>query len=105
MIAKYFKVVLILSLVSFSVMGQTFINGNGNGSSCCGDFVIQVNGEGKVQVKPDVAILKIGVEVTEKTSLLATNNAATKIKQVNKILTANQIKSSDVQTTYLSVFP
>jgi uncharacterized protein YggE len=108
MIAKYFKVFLIFSLVSFSVMGQVINNGNGNrnsGSSCCDDFVIQVNGDGKVQLQPDIAILNIGVSVTEKTSSLATKTAATKINQVNGILTANKIRSSDIQTTYLSVNP
>ena len=36
---------------------------------------------------------------------MAAKNAATKINQVNGILTSNKIKLSDIQTTYLAINP
>ena len=65
---KNFRVLLIFSFLTFSVVSQAFAplknNGNNSGSSCCGDNIIEVNGEGKVKVQPDIAILNIGVTVT-----------------------------------------
>ena len=36
---------------------------------------------------------------------MAAKNAATKINQINGILTSNKIKLSDIQTTYLAINP
>ena len=51
---KNFRVLLIFSFLTFSVVSQAFAplknNGNNSGSSCCGDNIIEVNGEGKVKV-------------------------------------------------------
>ncbi len=64
-----------------------------------------MNGAGTVKVQPDIAYLNVGISVNDKTSTLVTQLAATKINQAISILTANKIKSSDYETTFISVNP
>ena len=49
-----FRVLLIFSFLIFSVVCQAFAslknNENKSGSNCCGDNIIEVNGEGKIKV-------------------------------------------------------
>jgi uncharacterized protein len=66
---------------------------------------IQVTGVGTVPVKPDIAIVNLGVTNEDKDvqSAFAANNAATK-----KILTeleAAAVASNDVQTSNFSIYP
>lgn len=49
--------------------------------------------------------MNVGISVNDKTSALVTQSASTKINQAISILTANKIKSSDIETSFISVNP
>lgn len=65
-------------------------------TNCCEDNSILVSGTGKLSVAPDIAIINVGVQVTASTSKAATQGVATKISQITKILSSNQINSKDI---------
>jgi uncharacterized protein YggE len=64
--------------------------------ACCDDNSILISGTGKLSVAPDIAIINVGVQVTASTSKAATQGVATKLFQITKILTSNQINSKDI---------
>ena len=65
--------------------------------------VINVSGTGKATEKPDVAMLSLGVSVTQKSVADARTQAATSMQAVTKALTDNGVADTDIQTTHFSV--
>lgn len=64
---------------------------------------IWVNGEGKVTVVPDVAILSVGVESQEASVTKAQENAATAMNDVVSQLKQRGIAEKDIRTTVFSI--
>jgi uncharacterized protein YggE len=66
---------------------------------------INVSGEGRVTVEPDVARLNLGVEVTEDSADLALVNANGAMDNVLQVLSDAGVAEEDIQTTGLTVQP
>jgi hypothetical protein len=66
---------------------------------------ISVNGEGKVTVTPDLAILTLGVESREATVAEAQTRAAEAMDAVMKTLKDAGIAEKDIQTQRFSIYP
>ena len=66
---------------------------------------IQVTGEGKVTITPDLALLNLGVEAMADTVAEARADAATAMAAVIAALKANGIADADVQTSYFNISP
>lgn len=56
-------------------------------------------------VQPDISIVSVGVTITLKTSQLASQKVADKVTQITQILKKNNIKSEDIRTESLSIYP
>lgn len=67
--------------------------------------LISVTGEAEVQVKPDVAVMTFGVEITAGTAQDAQRQNAEKMSAVVNSLLANGIGSSDIQTSNFRLNP
>ena len=66
---------------------------------------IQVDGEGKATIAPDVAILRLGVEVTDATVAEARSKSATAMAAVMAALSENGVADTDVQTSHFNIWP
>ena len=66
---------------------------------------VTVSGHGKVTVKPDTATLYLGVSVTGGKANDALRQAADKADTLIKVLTALGVKTEDIQTSGLSLYP
>ncbi|MEW6545475.1 MAG: SIMPL domain-containing protein [Bacillota bacterium] len=69
------------------------------------DRLIQVNGTGEVQVKPDMASLQVAVETTGNTARAAQEQNARAMQEVISTLKTLGIAEKDIQTTQLSLYP
>jgi uncharacterized protein YggE len=65
--------------------------------------VVTVLGEGSVTVKPDIATVMIGVQVTKPTLPEAQSEATKQMTRVIKAITKAGVKEDDIQTAYYSV--
>jgi uncharacterized protein YggE len=66
---------------------------------------VSVNGQAKVSVQPDIAIINVGVSAISKTSQEASRIVATKVNQITQILQSNKIKKEDITTQSISIYP
>lgn len=66
---------------------------------------ITVSGEGKVYVKPDVAVINLGVETKGNTVLEVTKNNTNKMNAVIEVVKALKIDEKDIQTTNYNLNP
>jgi uncharacterized protein YggE len=66
---------------------------------------VTVSGHGKVTVKPDTATLSMGVSVTGSKANEALRLAADKSDAMIKVLTTLGVKTDDIQTSGLSLYP
>jgi uncharacterized protein len=62
-----------------------------------------VNGEGKINVVPDVAILTLGIESQETAVAVAQANASAAMDKVIQALKAQGIADKDIQTQYFNI--
>jgi len=62
-----------------------------------------VNGEGKISVVPDVAILTLGIESQEVSVTIAQANASEAMDKVLQALKARGIEDKDIQTQYFNI--
>jgi uncharacterized protein YggE len=62
-----------------------------------------VNGEGKITVVPDVAILTLGIESQETSVSVAQEKASAAMDKVIQALKAQGIEDKDIQTQYFSI--
>lgn len=69
------------------------------------EHTISVSGTGRVTIAPDVADLRLGVQVTKPTVKEARDLAATAMTKVIAALRAAGIAERDIQTTILSLQP
>ena len=66
---------------------------------------IAVTGQATVNVKPDVARLNLGVQVTEPTVAAARNNAADAMTKLQAALKAKGVQEKDIRTQALNINP
>ena len=66
---------------------------------------VTVSGHGKVTVKPDTAILSLGVSVTASKANDALRQAATKADTLIKVLTSAGVSKDDIATSGVSLYP
>lgn len=64
---------------------------------------IWVSGRGVVTVTPDIAILRLGVEVQAATVAIAQSQAVEAMDEVMDALTDNGVAKKDIQTQYFSI--
>jgi uncharacterized protein YggE len=64
---------------------------------------IWVNGQGKVTVAPDVAILQLGVQAQAASVADAQSQASTAMDKVMSALTGNGVAQKDIKTTYFNI--
>ena len=78
-------------------------DGDGDGASAPGE--LWVNGEGRVEVEPDLALLDIGVDSSGLTVAEANMKVATAIDAVFRVIKARDIEDSDIQTSFFNIRP
>ena len=66
---------------------------------------IWVSGQGEVTVTPDIATLRLGVEVQAATVAIAQSQAIEAMDEVMAALTDNGIAEKDIQTQHFSIYP
>ena len=83
------------------------VTGNSNVSSGINvnNSGIWVSGKSSIEVKPDVAILRIGVETEGLNTKEALNRNSKYADAVLKYLKQNQVGSDDIQTTNININP
>ena len=79
--------------------------GPSRGTSINESPAIWVSGEGKVSIEPELAVLDLGVEVTNETVAGARDGAATAMDAVMVALKSNGIASKDIQTRNFDIRP
>jgi uncharacterized protein YggE len=82
--------------------------GNSNGGSVSVNLSNQqvgiwVNGEGKVSVTPDLAVLQLGIEAQSTTVSDAQSQASAAMDAVMKVLKDNGVADKDIKTQYFSI--
>jgi uncharacterized protein len=94
-------VVLAVSLVGFTSCST----GTAAVSSSAGSQTgLWVNGEGKITVTPDVAIITLGIEAQDDSVAVAQDQAAVAMDKVIKALKDMGIADKDIQTQYFSIY-
>ena len=66
---------------------------------------ITVSGEGKVQGRPDIAQLRLGVSVLRDTVAQARDDAATSMTAITDAVKRNGVADKDIQTEQLNISP
>lgn len=64
---------------------------------------IWVTGQGEVSVKPDIAILRLGIEYEDDSVAIARDRAAAAMNDVMDTLSSNGIADKDIQTQYFNI--
>lgn len=64
---------------------------------------IWVTGQGEVSVKPDIAIINLGIESEDDSVVTARDRAAAAMSDVMDALSANGIEDKDIQTQYFNI--
>lgn len=67
--------------------------------------LISVTGEAKIEVKPDMATMSFGVEVTAADAQTAQRENSAKMTAVIEVLTKNGVQRDDIQTSNFSLSP
>ena len=66
---------------------------------------IWASGSGIISIKPDIAILNLGVEVKAKTVGAARNEAAKAMTKIMQSLRSQNVQEKDIQTSYYNISP
>lgn len=100
----FFVVSLILVLMASSLVGcNNPESGTESITVVSQQEGISVNGQGKVSVTPDIAILTVGVQSQEASVASAQVKATDAMNKVVSALTGNGIASKDIQTKRFSI--
>ncbi len=67
--------------------------------------LITVSGQAEMRVPPDEVVFTLGVESVDKDILAARTRTDDRVKEVLAIARRNNVKSEDVQTSYISIQP
>ncbi|UCC17796.1 MAG: SIMPL domain-containing protein [Dehalococcoidales bacterium] len=106
---KWFLLILGLAAI-LAILGLT---GCEQGSTASGEISninlssqqngIWVTGQGEVSVKPDIAVINLGIEAEDKSVATARDRAAAAMNDVMDTLTSNGIAEKDIQTQYFNI--
>src|SRR5688572_11504142 len=66
---------------------------------------LEITGEGRIDVKPDVAVVRLGVVTEGSTAEEATAKNAQKMSEVVERLLRLEIPRDDIKTTGLNLYP
>ena len=66
---------------------------------------IAVSGEGTVSVRPDIALVNLGIEVTAETVASARDDAADAMQAMQDAMSDEGVASEDIQTQYFNIYP
>jgi uncharacterized protein YggE len=66
---------------------------------------VNVTGEGKIYLTPDIAYISIGVHTEDKDAAKAVSSNNTQSQKVSEALKTFKIDAKDIQTTNFSIFP
>ncbi len=102
------KIMLILALtfvfsISAIAGGFTMIS-NAEGTPAP-QKAISVSSEGSVKVKPDMAIINVGVQTENTSSKVAQQDNAAKMDKVMKLLKESKIAEADIKTSQYTIYP
>ena len=96
--------VLLLAMVAVPLAGCAgTVTASGDGVISSQQTGIWVNGEGKVSAVPDVATLRLGIEVQGVSVTVAQADAAEAMNKVLAALAGHGIADEDIQTQYYSI--
>ena len=68
-------------------------------------YTVNIDGEGKVSGKPDVAMINLGVQSDAKTVKEAQNDNTKKMNDIIKAIKGMGVKDEDLQTTNYNIYP
>ena len=88
-------------LIILTLTASTLKGGGGNADS---PRTISVTGSGKVYLKPDIAMINVGVHTENEDVSVALSENNAKALSVRDALTAFGVKPDDIQTTSFSVY-
>tara|TARA_B110000014_G_C20075550_1_gene561376 strand:- start:695 stop:1414 length:720 start_codon:yes stop_codon:yes gene_type:complete len=89
-----------------SVRDENFVRNNTVSSGVnVSNSGIWVSGQASIEIKPDIAILKVGVETEGLNTKEALNNNSKYADAVLNYLKQNQVSSDDIQTTNINISP
>lgn len=68
-------------------------------------YTVNIDGEGKVSGKPDVAVISLGVQSEAKTVKSAQDDNTKKMNAIVKAVKDMGVKADDIQTTNYNIYP
>ena len=66
---------------------------------------IYVVGEGSIKVKPDIAVVNLGIQVERRTASRARKEASENMQQLMDAIKAVEVEDKDIQTSYFNISP
>ena len=66
---------------------------------------IYVVGEGSIKVKPDIAVVNLGIQSERRTASRARKEASEKMQQLMDAIKAVEVEDKDIQTSYFNISP
>ena len=66
---------------------------------------IYVVGEGSIKVKPDIAVVKLGIQSERRTASRARKEASENMQQLMDAIKAVEVEDKDIQTSYFNISP
>ncbi|OGO16935.1 MAG: hypothetical protein A2Z02_03230 [Chloroflexi bacterium RBG_16_48_7] len=103
---------LVIALGLISILAMTSLAGCGNPATTLQASTVQISsqqqgiwvtGIGELSVKPDIAVLSVGIVAQEKAVAVAQSKATEAINRVMKSLTDSGIAEKDIQTGSFSI--
>ena len=66
---------------------------------------IYVVGEGSIKVKPDIAVVNLGIQSERRTASRARKEASENMQQLMDAIKAVEVEDKDIQTSYFNISP
>ncbi len=66
---------------------------------------IYVVGEGSIKVKPDIAVVNLGIQAERRTASRARKEASENMQQLMDAIKAVEVEDKDIQTSYFNISP
>lgn len=102
------KIILIFALTFVftvgAIAGGFSMIGNAEGTQAP-QKAISVSSEGSVKVKPDMAIINVGVQTENASSKAAQQDNAEKMNKVMQLLKDSKIAEGDIKTSQYTIYP
>jgi uncharacterized protein YggE len=100
---------MLIACLTISAFAYNNMNNNTKNSNpdyaCCNPSTIRVVGNGQVQVSPDIATIYTSITQDGATASEALKKVEAILNSVETVLKQNAIPKSDIQTSYISVYP